>query len=134
VRRALTCDEPLRGLPRALRERALGRRRRLHRRQLPGLRLSEAERVRGPRLEPRLQDDRRRPRGGEGARRRALDAALSVPVRALRVGRPAPGVELAVSVVLNARGNPWFPRGPSVAVAGFDADKRWEPERVTPLA
>ena len=41
---------------------ALGRRRRLHRRQLPGLRPHARQRLRRRRLEPRLQDDRRRPR------------------------------------------------------------------------
>ena len=52
---------------RPLYKKARSRRRRLlHRRQLPRLRLPEAERVRDPRLEPRLQDDRRRARGGEG--------------------------------------------------------------------
>ena len=48
------------------------RRRRVHRRQLPGLRLLPAEPVRDPRLEPRLQDDRRRPGGRERAPRRPL--------------------------------------------------------------
>ena len=43
-----------------LQGRALGRRRRVHGRQLPGLRLLPAEPVRDPRLEPRLQDDRGR--------------------------------------------------------------------------
>ena len=52
----------------ALQAGALGRRRRVHGRQLPGLRLPEAERVRGLRLQPRLQDDRRRAGGREGAR------------------------------------------------------------------
>ena len=46
VRGALARDVPLRGLPAALQEGALGRRRRVHGRQLPGLRLPEAERLR----------------------------------------------------------------------------------------
>ena len=68
VRRAVARDEPLRGLPAALQAGPLGRRRLVHGGQLPGLRLPEAERVRDPRLEPRLQDDRRRTRGRAGAR------------------------------------------------------------------
>src|SRR5207244_7211908 len=91
------------GLPRALQERTLGRRRGLHRRQLPGVRLPEAERLRDPRLESRLQDDRRRARGGEGRRRRALEPALPVPVRAVRDRRPAPGLTLALSLVVRPR-------------------------------
>ena len=39
VRRALALDEPLRGLPRAVQDGTLGRRRRVHGRQLPRLRL-----------------------------------------------------------------------------------------------
>ena len=50
----------------------LGRRRRVHRRQLPRLRPHEAERLRGRRLQPRLQDDRRRARDRACPRRRAL--------------------------------------------------------------
>ena len=67
VRGALALDEPLRGLPPALQAGALRRRRSLHRGQLPGVRLHEAERLHDPRLEPRLQDDRGRARGREGA-------------------------------------------------------------------
>ena len=53
-----------------------------------------------PRLEPRLQDDRRRPRGRAGAARRLGAAPDAVPLRALRDRRPAPGLELAVSLEL----------------------------------
>ena len=55
-----------------------------------------------PRLEPRVQDDRRRARGRLGAPRRPLAPPLSVPLRALRDRRPPPGLELAVSLVLVA--------------------------------
>jgi hypothetical protein len=48
-------------LPAALPAGALRWRRRVHGRQLPDLRSHAAERVRGRRLEPRLQDGRRRP-------------------------------------------------------------------------
>ena len=95
LRRAVARDGPLRRVPGAVQAGALGRRRRVHRRQLPGLRLLPAEPVRDPRLEPRLQDDRRRPGGRERAPRRPLAAALPVPLRALRDRRPAPGLELA---------------------------------------
>ncbi len=81
---------------------AVGRRRSVHGRQLPRLRLRAAERLRDLRLEPRLQDDRCRPRGRRRAPRRPLAAALPVPVRALRDGGPAPGLELAVSLVVVA--------------------------------
>ncbi len=65
---------------------ALGRRRRVHGRQLPGLRLHAPERVRRRGLQPRLQDDRRRTRDREGARGRALLAPAPVPLRAVRHG------------------------------------------------
>ena len=81
--------------------RALRRCRRVHGRQLPGLRLHPAERLRDRRLEPRLQDDRRRSRGREGRLRRALVAAVSVPLRALRDGRSAPGLEQPVPLELS---------------------------------
>ena len=74
---------------------ALGRRRRLHRRQLPGLRPHAPERLRGRRLQPRLQDDRGRPRDRPRAAGRALLAAAPVPLRALRDRRPAPGLATA---------------------------------------
>ena len=80
VRRAVALHGALRGLPAAVQARALGRRRRVHRRQLPGLRLHAAERLRDRRLEPRLQDDRRRPRGREG-RRAASTPRLLYPFR-----------------------------------------------------
>ena len=80
VRRALPLDEPLRGLPRAVQARPLRRRRGVHRRQLPGLRLRAAERLRDLRLEPRVQDDRRRPRSRVGPPRRPLEAPLPVPL------------------------------------------------------
>ena len=60
----------------------------------------QAERLRGLRLEPRVQDDRRRPGGGVGAPRRPLAAPLPVPLRALRDRRPAPGLVVAVPLVL----------------------------------
>ena len=100
VRGAVALHGALRGVAAALPPGALGRRGRLHRRQLPGVRLHAPERVRGRRLQPRLQDDRRGPRDRPGARRRALGAAAPVPLRALRDRGPAPGVELAVPVVL----------------------------------
>ena len=78
----------------------LGRRRRVHRRQLPGVRLHAPERVRRRRLEPRLQDDRRRPRDRPRARRRALLAAAPVPLRALRHRGPAPGLAQPVPLEL----------------------------------
>ena len=90
------------GLPRRLQERPLRRCRRVHRRQLPRLRLREAERLRDSRLEPRVQDDRSRPRGCKGRRRRAFRPALSVPLRAFHHRRPAPGLALALSLVIDA--------------------------------
>ena len=80
----------------------LRRRGRVHRRQLPGVRLHAPERVRRGRLEPRLQDDRRRPRDLARARGRALVAAAPVPVRALRDRGPAPGLALPVPLELDA--------------------------------
>jgi len=56
------CMERFEGKRGTLRQRALGRRRLLHRGQLPGVRLHASERVRRRGLQPRLQDDRRRPR------------------------------------------------------------------------
>ena len=53
-----------------------------------------------PRLEPRLQDDRRRPRGRTVLLRRLGAAPDAVPLRALRDRRPAPGLELALSLEL----------------------------------
>ena len=100
VRGALARDEPVRGLPGAVQAGPLGRRRLVHGRQLPRVRLPQAERLRDPRLEPRLQDDRRRPRGRPGAPRRLGAAPDAVPVRALRDRRSAPGLELAVSLVV----------------------------------
>ncbi len=60
VRRAFALDGALRGVPPAVQDRSVRRRRSVHRRQLPGLRLLPPEPVRDSRLEPRLQDDRRR--------------------------------------------------------------------------
>ncbi len=107
----------LRGVPRALQGREVGRRRRLHGRQLPGLRLLPPEPLRDLRLEPRLQDDRSRDersrRSSSASTRRLL---YPVPVRALRDGRPPPRLELAVSLVLavtEPRG-PRRPPGPDV--------------------
>ena len=100
VRRALALDEPLRGLPRAVQDGPLRGSRRVHGRQLPGLRLRAAERLRNLRLEPRLQDDRRRTRGRRCTSRRPFAPPLSVPLRALRDRRPPSGLELAVSLVL----------------------------------
>src|SRR5437870_764731 len=87
-------------MPRALQNRSLRRRRRVHCRQLSGLRLPEAERLRCSRLEPRLQDDRSWARSGEGRRGRALEPALPVPVRAFRDRRSSSGLPFAVSLVL----------------------------------
>ena len=64
------CLERFEGVRPQLPPGALGRRRRVHGRQLPGLRLHAPERLRRRRLQPRLQDDRRRPRD-----RRACSAA-----------------------------------------------------------
>ena len=107
VRGALARDGALRGLPRALQDGPLGRRRRVHRGQLPGLRLGEAERLRDPRLEPRLQDDRRRPRGREG-RCMGEHAPLLYP---FRFERFATGDLHPVS---NSP-YPWSKRGPCTA-------------------
>ena len=72
VRRAVALHGAVQGLPRAVQGRPLRRRRRVHGGQLPGVRLHAAERLRDRRLEPRVQDDRRRPRGREGRLRRPL--------------------------------------------------------------
>ncbi len=100
VRRALARDGPVRGLPEPLQAGPLGRRRLVHGGQLPGVRLPQAERLRDPRLEPRLQDDRRRPRGGAGDVRRRGTALDAVPLRALRDRRPPPGLALALPLVV----------------------------------
>ena len=55
------------------------RHRRPHPRQLPGLRLGAAERVRDRRLRPRLQDAGHRPAGGGRHARRRRAAARAVP-------------------------------------------------------
>ena len=54
-------------------------------------------------LKPRLQDDCRGPRGGERRARRALEPAAPVPLRALRDGRPPPGLAQPLSLELNDR-------------------------------
>ena len=59
---AVALPRALRGRPRQVPPGPLGRRRRVHGRQLPGVRLHAPERVRRRRLQPRLQDDRRRTR------------------------------------------------------------------------
>ena len=100
VRRALALHGALRGQPREVQPGALRRRRRLHRRQLPGPRPHAPERLRGRRLEPRLQDDRRRSRDRAHAARRALRAAPPVPLRALRHRRPASGLAQPVPLEL----------------------------------
>ena len=87
---------------------ALRRCRRVHGRQLPGVRLLPAEPLRHLRLEPRLQDDRGRARGRGRAARRPLAPALPVPLRALRNRRPASGLQLPVPLELG-RGNPGSP-------------------------
>ena len=69
------CMERFEGCRDEVRAGALGRRRRLHRRQLPRLRPHARQRLRRRRLQPRLQDDRRRARGRPRAPGRALDAA-----------------------------------------------------------
>ena len=104
LRRAVARDVPLRGLPAAVQAGALRRSRRFHRRQLPGLRLPPPEPVRRPRLEPRLQDDRRRQGGRERASRRPLAlcctrsaSSASRPAICTRSrARPIPGVDRAV--------------------------------------
>ena len=63
--------QAVRGEAPAVQEGAHGRHRRLHARQLPGLRPVRRERLRGRRLEPRLQDDRDRRARREGAARGA---------------------------------------------------------------
>jgi hypothetical protein len=97
-------------LPEAIRRRAalfpprsLRWGRRVHRRQLPGVRLHEAQRVRGRRLQSRLQDDRGGARGGAGARRRAFVAASPLPLRTLRDRRPTSGLKQPLSVELTAQ-------------------------------
>ena len=103
VRRSEPLHGALRGLTPEVPRRALGRRGRLHRRQLPGVRLHAPERLRRRRLEPRLQDDRRGPRGGERGARRALEPAAPLPLRALRDRRPPPGLAQPVSLELSGR-------------------------------
>src|SRR5439155_26901800 len=102
----------------------------VHRRQLPGVRLPETEPLRDPRLEPWVQDDRRRPRGGEGDRGGALEPALPVPLRALLDRRPAPRLELAVSLVLGEL-EPAAKERPCVTaqLAGADRDLVDQPAR-----
>ena len=103
VRRALALHGALRGLAAEVQRGAKRRRRRLHRRQLPGLRLHAPERVRHRRLKPRLQDDRRGPRGRERGARRALEPAAPLPLRALRDRRPPPGLAQPLSLELRRR-------------------------------
>jgi FAD dependent oxidoreductase len=100
-------DIGARALPQALRgqggpvlQGAVGRHRLLHARQLSRLRPVPAERLRHRRLQPRLQDDRCRRPGGQGAAGRAAGAARAVPVRPLRAGPAAPHQQLAVPVEL----------------------------------
>ncbi len=95
--------EPLRGRPRQVPPGPLGRRRRVHGRQLPGVRPDAPERVRRRRLQPRLQDDRRRQGDRPRARRRALVAAAPVPLRAVRHRRPAPGLAQPLPLELSDR-------------------------------
>ncbi len=97
------CMARFEGAALALPPDALGRRRRLHRRQLPHLRPHAPERLRGRGLQPRLQDDRGGPRDRPRARRRALGAAAPVPLRALRQRRPAPGLEQPLPLELAHR-------------------------------
>ena len=100
VRGALALHGALRGLPRALPPGALGRRRRLHRRQLPGLRphapnvYVAADSNHGYKMIA-VGREIARVLGG-----RALVAAAPVPLRALRDRRPAPGLAQPVPVEL----------------------------------
>ena len=94
------CMERFEGARPEVPRRALRRRGRLHRRQLPRLRLHAAQRVRRRGLKSRLQDDRRGPRGGERRARRALEPAAPVQVRAVRHGRPPPGLAQPLSLEL----------------------------------
>ena len=102
VRRAVALPRAVRRITRDVPPDTLGRRGGVHRRQLPGVRLHAPQRVRGRRLQPRLQDDR----GGAGDRprphRRALLAAAPVPLRALRHRGAAPRVAQPVPLELTA--------------------------------
>src|ERR671935_2312029 len=100
VRSALSLPGSVRRRARSLPPGAIGRRRRVLARQLPDLRPHAPERLRGRRLQPRLQDDRRGPRDRPRAAGRALHAAAPVPLRALRHRRPASGVEQPVPLEL----------------------------------
>ena len=116
----------LRGRPAAVPAGALGRRRGVHGRQLPGLRLHAPERVRGRRLQPRLQDDRGRPGDRPGAAGRALVAAAArSATSASRPGTctrsptaPTPGVSVRTRFGVDARtsgGTAWARSPPPTA-------------------
>ena len=91
---------PLRGRAAEVPPAALRRGGRLHGRQLPRVRPHAAERLRRRRLQPRLQDDRGRPRDRPGPAGRDVVPAAPVPLRALRDRGPAPRVEQPVPLVL----------------------------------
>ena len=147
VRGALALHEPLRGLPPALQAGALRRRRSVHRGQLPGVRLHEAERLHDPRLEPRLQDDRGRARGREGgasASTRACStrsgSSASRPATctrsrtrrtpgARRPARPGGGEEASVRSAARARSNA-VTRRSATSTRRDDARQDEQPERV----
>ena len=86
VRRSVALHGAFRGRAAEVPGHALGRRGRLHRGQLPRLRLHAAQRLRGRRLQPRLQDDRRGPEiarilGGEHSSRCFIPSATSASPR-----------------------------------------------------
>ena len=95
--------QAVRGQARPVPARAHRRDRRLHPGQLPGLRRVPAERLRDRRLQPRVQDDRRRRAGRQGTARRAAGAAGAVPVQPVPqratctrpATRPSPGANRA---------------------------------------
>ncbi len=83
--------EALRRQARRVPQRAVGRHRLLHARQLSGVRPVPRERLRDRRFESRLQDDRRRQAGRRRVARRQARVARAVPVFALRRRQAASG-------------------------------------------
>src|SRR6266849_3120821 len=74
----------------------------LHPGQLSGFRRLPGERLRHRRLQPRLQDDRSRRIGRQGAHGRKAGAAGALSVQPLRAGQASPGEPLALSLELTA--------------------------------